>query len=129
MVRIVLLALVVVGAAVVQARAAPSGAGSASRVTAKVVPTNWHGGCPHTFQLSATITARTPGTVTYHWERSDNSSTASQSVTFARAGQNKVVRIAWTLSASGVMHGWERLQVENGGPRSTPASFILQCKR
>src|SRR5437764_4259458 len=105
-------------------------AGSASRVTARVVPTNWRAKCPHTFQFSATIVARTPGTVTYHWERSDNSSSAPATTTFARAGDSKTVRTAWTLSntGQGVMHGWQRLQVEDGGPHPAPAPFVLQCK-
>ncbi len=104
--------------------------GSVSRATARVVPTNWHGACPHAFEFTATIISRSPGTVYYLWERSDNSSSPRQSTTFGRAGESKVVRTRWTPghSGSGTLHGWARLQIEDG-PRSAPAPFILQCRQ
>jgi hypothetical protein len=126
--RIVLSVLLALTAASVPALAQRQG--SVTRVTARVVPTNWHGACPHPFEFTATLISRAPGTVYYVWERSDNSSTPRQSTTFGRGGESKVVRTQWSPnhSGSGTLHGWVRLQVEDG-PRSAPAPFILQCRQ
>jgi len=125
-VRFALIALVTLGTIPATA-AAP---GSASRVTTHVVPTNWHGACPHRFQFTATIVSRSPGTIYYHWEKSDGSSGPRQSTTFARAGMANTVKTAWSPSGAkgSTLNGWARVQVEDGGPRSQDASFVLQCK-
>ena len=46
-------------------------------------PTSWRGRCPAEFRFTATIVSRGAGTVYYHWERSDGSSTPRQSSTFS----------------------------------------------
>ena len=127
MARITLLVVVVIVA--ISMPASAQRPGSVSRIAVRVVPTNWHGRCPEPFQFTATLISRAPGTVYYQWEHSDNSSGPRQSTTFGRPGESKVVRGEWIPRnpGNGTLHGWARLQVENG-PRSAPAPFILQCR-
>ena len=65
------------------------------------------GPCPKTIHFWGTIAASGPGTVTYRWERSDNSMTAPETITFNAAGSQTVTNL-WTRGEGA---GWQRLHV------------------
>jgi len=83
------------------------------------------GPCPKTIHFWGTIAASGPGTVTYRWERSDNTTaTAPETITFAAAGSQTVANL-WTR---GEGTGWQRLHVLT--PNDTVSSqidFVMTC--
>src|SRR5689334_3848035 len=69
--------------------------GLRSPVRIGVDPTSWRQRCPAHFRFDGTMTSRGAGTVYYHWERSDGSSTPRQSHTFSGPNQEFQVRNEW----------------------------------
>src|SRR5438046_2515431 len=61
-------------------------------------PSSWRQRCPAEFHFTATITSRGAGTIYYHWERSDGSSTPRQSTSFSGPNQERTMGNDWRLS-------------------------------
>ncbi len=78
-------------------------------------PSSWSAPCPATLDttFNAVINANgRPGTVTYHWERSDGSSGTNQTVTFASGEMSKPVSVTWSFGSGGTSGSrWEKLVV------------------
>ncbi|MBN2462550.1 MAG: hypothetical protein JXB43_02995 [Dehalococcoidia bacterium] len=83
------------------------------------------GPCPKTIHFWGIIAANGPGTVTYRWERSDNTTaTAPESITFTAAG-SQVVTNLWTR---GEGTGWQRLHVLTPNDAvSSQIDFVMTC--
>jgi len=83
------------------------------------------GPCPKTIHFWGTISANGPGTVTYRWERSDNTTvTAPETITFAAAGSQTVTNL-WTR---GEGTGWQRLHVLTPNDVvSSQIDFTMTC--
>ena len=83
------------------------------------------GPCPKTIRFWGTIAATGPGTVTYRWERSDNTTAAAPEViTFAAAGSQTVTNL-WTR---GEGTGWQRLHVLTPNDVvSSQIDFVMTC--
>jgi hypothetical protein len=83
------------------------------------------GPCPHTFNITATITANGPGTVTYHWTFSDGGSVPQESLVFGAAGsQNRAT--SWALGATGAR--WIKLYIDSPNHQEFgTANFTLNC--
>jgi hypothetical protein len=93
--------------------------------TAKVDSAKFEGACPHTFKLSADITASSSGTVTYFWEFSDGSKSGVSSLKYDSAG-TKAVSIDKEFSASGTYNG--KIYIDAPNHQYFPAaSFELVC--
>lgn len=56
-----------------------------------------------TFEFTGTITATAPGTITYHWLKTDLGDSGSINLTFESAG-TKTVTTSWTFNASETSH-------------------------
>jgi hypothetical protein len=67
------------------------------------------GTCPQTFDYQAFITTNKAGTVSYHWEFSDGSSSSVQTLTYSSAG-SKTVSGTWALNATGDY--WVKLYID-----------------
>jgi hypothetical protein len=83
------------------------------------------GTCPHRFTFTGTITASQAGTASYRWERSDNTSGQTQTVTFSDPGSQTQV-ITWDVGTTTT--GWQRLHIL--GPNElvgNQANFSLTC--
>jgi hypothetical protein len=81
--------------------------------------------CPTNFIFSAAITANSPGTITYRWERSDGSATSVFGLTFANAGTLSVAN-QWSLAAT--TSGWARVHILSPiDATSNQANFSLNC--
>jgi hypothetical protein len=86
---------------------------------------SYTGFCPKTFNFTGVITANSPGTVTYRWERSDGVISPLQSATFSASG-TQIVSETWQIW--GAYSGWERLHVLTPNDSlSNQASFTLTC--
>ena len=106
--------------------------GVKSPVRIEVEPTVWRGPCPHSFRFNGTVISRGGGVVYYHWERSDGSSTPTQSTAFARADVERTLYNEWHLTRAPKQNfrGWEQLVVTKPNfIRSFKAVINLQCSR
>ena len=65
--------------------------------------------CPQTFDYSASITTNKAGTVSYHWEYSDSTSSSVQTLTFSSAG-TKTVSGTWDIGTTGDY--WVKLYID-----------------
>ncbi|MDD5647443.1 MAG: hypothetical protein PHY03_00750, partial [Dehalococcoidia bacterium] len=83
------------------------------------------GPCPKTINFWGTIAANGPGTVTYRWERSDNTTAAApESIIFAAAGSQTVTNL-WTRGEGA---GWQRLHVLTPNDMvSSQIDFVMTC--
>ena len=96
-----------------------------TNVTAFASPPSYTGPCPYQFNFSGTITTNGAGSVTYQWERSDGTSDAPQTVSFASAG-SIVVTTYWFLGGGGT--DWERIRILSPNSMvSNEAFFTLNC--
>jgi len=104
----------------------PPPAFAVTSVTASVSPPSFTGSCPTNFTCSAVITVNAPGTVTYHWERSDGGSSPVQTANFAAAGP-QTVTTGWPRDASGAY--WVRVRTLTPNEvLSSQAGFSLTCE-
>ncbi len=89
---------------------------------------SYTGVCPATVAFSASIYANEAGTVTYYWRRSDGSTSAEVTLTYASAGYQTVTD-AWTLGANGaVVSAWEQIYIDAPNHQYfNPASANLYC--
>ena len=100
----------------------------ASLVTGIIVGVDQYpftGPCPKTIHFWGTIAATGPGTVTYRWERSDNTTATSPEIIVFTAAGSKTVTNLWTR---GEGTGWQRLHVLT--PNDTVSSqidFVMTC--
>jgi len=82
------------------------------------------GPCPKTIHFWGTITANGTGTVTYRWERSDNTATNVETINFSTAGSQTVTSL-WTR---GEGTGWQRLHVLTPNDAvSNKIDFVMTC--
>ena len=65
--------------------------------------------CPQTFDYSAAITTNKAGTVSYHWEYSDSTSSPVQTLTFNSAG-TQTVSGTWDIGTTGAY--WVKLYID-----------------
>src|SRR5260221_888417 len=102
----------------------PSGSFGIVGVTAAVSPSSSIS-CPQTFAFTGQIVVNTGGTVTYKWERSDGTSSSTQSFTFG-AGGSQTFTDNWTVTSN--FGGWERLHVLTPNDvTSNQANITLAC--
>jgi len=68
------------------------------------------------------------GTITYHWDRSDNSSGSTETLTFSGA-DTKTVTTTWTYGAKpNTYHDWERIYVDDPNHQAFPKiNVTLKC--
>jgi hypothetical protein len=86
---------------------------------------NYSGNCPVTLNFTGAITTASAGTVTYHWQRSDGSSTSDSTETAAGAGTQNVTD-SWSRNSSG--NGWERVVITKpAAVTGTQANFTINC--
>ncbi len=102
----------------------PSGSFGIVGVTAAVSPSSSIS-CPQTFAFTGQIVVNIGGTVTYKWERSDGTSSSTQSFTFG-AGGSQTFTDNWTVTSN--FGGWERLHVLTPNDvTSNQANITLAC--
>jgi hypothetical protein len=95
-------------------------------------PSSWRGRCPAEFRFTATIVSRGAGTVYYHWERSDGSSTPRQSTSFSGANQERTMGNEWRVSrpVGERFRGWEQfVATEPNFIRSNRAIINMTCTK
>jgi hypothetical protein len=96
-------------------------------VSANSDSVSYSGSCSpkKTVNFSGSITVNAAGTVTYRWEKSDGSSTASQNLNFSGAG-SQTVTDTWDLTAKN--SGWEKLHVLTPNDvTSNQANYSVTC--
>ena len=106
--------------------------GLRSPIRIGVEPTAWRDRCPGHFRFTATIVSRGAGTVYYHWERSDGSSTPRQSTSFSGANQERTMGNEWNISRPVGEHfrGWEQFVATEPNFMRSPRMIInMTCKR
>ena len=106
--------------------------GLKSPVRIGVNPTAWRQRCPAEFHFTATITSRGAGTVYYHWERSDGSSTPRQSTSFSGANQQRIMGNDWRISRPLREHfrGWEQFVATEPNFIRSPRMIVnMTCTR
>lgn len=97
-------------------------------IEASVTPTT-SAACSQKFTFSAKIYTNGAATVKYKWLRSDNATSAEQTLTYTEAGM-QTVTTEWTLGqASGsTYNGWERIEITSpGSALGNKAEFTLSC--
>jgi hypothetical protein len=106
----------------------PAPAFAVTGVSYTINTSNSAGPCPFTFNFTASITTNGPGTVTYHWTRSDSSSGATQSLVFGAAG-TQTVSSSWTYGAAATTYDdWEKIYIDNPNHQFfAPLNFHLAC--
>lgn len=100
---------------------------SVTGASAAVDPQSFNGECPKRFNFTGTITVNAAGSVTYHWARSDGTSTPNKVLNFAEAGTNAVDPIFWELGASGENRWREIVVTAPNSTSSNRATFTLTC--
>ena len=107
----------------------PTLAPSVVNIETSVSPNNANTCSDQTFTFTAKIYTNAATTVKYTWLRSDNASSAEQSITFTGAGMQPVTT-TWLLGAngSGTRTGWQRIKVTSPNDAlSNQAEFTLTC--
>lgn len=108
----------------------PTLAPSVVNIETSVSPSGTTHSCEdQTFTFTAKIYTNAATTVKYTWLRSDNASSAEQSITFTGAGMQPVTT-TWLLGANGngTRTGWERIKVTSPNDAlSNQAEFTLIC--
>jgi len=97
-------------------------------IEASVSPTT-SSSCTQKFTFTAKIYTNAAATVKYKWLRSDNASSAEQTLTYTEAGM-QTVTTEWTLGqASGATYnGWERIEITSpGSALGNKAEYTLSC--
>lgn len=97
-----------------------------SNIIVDASPVTFTAKCPAVFSLTGEITANGPGAVTYRWDKSDGSSSADQTITFAGLG-SQTVSTQWSGPPTGA--GWAKLHILT--PKevvSSPANFTNGCQ-
>lgn len=97
-------------------------------IEASVSPTT-SSSCTQKFTFTAKIYTNAAATVKYKWLRSDNATSAEQTLTYTEAGM-QTVTTEWTLGqASGsTYNGWERIEITSpGSALGNKAEFTLSC--
>ena len=85
--------------------------------------------CTQKFTFTAKIYTNAAATVKYKWLRSDNATSAEQTLTYTEAGM-QTVTTEWTLGqASGsTYNGWERIEITSpGSALGNKAEYTLSC--
>lgn len=95
-------------------------------------PASYSAPCPAFMDVTfhAVINANgRPGTVTYHWTRSDGSTGSDQTVTFASGEMSKTISVVWSFGAVGDSGSvWERLAVTSpNAMTSNQATVNYNC--
>ncbi len=108
----------------------PTPAPSVVNIETSVSPSGTTHSCnDQTFTFTAKIYTNAATTVKYTWLRSDNASSAEQSITFTGAGMQQVTT-TWLLGANGngTRTGWQRIKVTSPNDAlSNQAEFTLIC--
>jgi len=92
-----------------------------------VNPPSYQGSCKTSvkFTFSGMITANGPGTVQYHFVRSDNATGPVQSLSFSSAG-SQPVSTYWALRST--HSGWEQIYIDSPNHETSgKANFSLTC--
>ncbi len=108
----------------------PTLAPSVVNIETSVSPSGTTHSCTdQTYTFTAKIYTNAATTVKYTWLRSDNATSAEQSITFTGAGMQQVTT-TWLLGANGngTRTGWERIKVTSPNDAlSNQAEFTLIC--
>jgi len=97
--------------------------------TTRVDQKTFTGACPHKFDFEADIQVTDEGEVTYHWERSDGSTSSKKTISFSESGKKKVT-LSWTFGGAGNTYTdyWVRLYIDEPNHQYFPkAVFTLNC--
>jgi len=106
--------------------------GLKSPIRIGVEPTAWRERCPGHFRFHATIVSRGAGTVYYHWERSDGSSTPRQSTSFSGPNQERTMGNEWNIPGRPGEHfrGWEQFVATEPNFMRSPRMIVnMTCPR
>lgn len=107
----------------------PTLAPSVVNIETSVSPSSANTCSDQTFTFTAKIYTNAAMTVKYTWVRSDNATSAEQSITFTGAGMQPVTT-TWLLGANGAgtRTGWQRIKVTSPNDAlSNQADFTLTC--
>jgi len=98
---------------------------SLGAVDVRAQPPSFNGKCPTAITFTARIRAQGSGTITYRWERSDGTHSATHKINYVTAGV-ATVKDAWTVRST--LRGWQLVRVltpvEAGSSRS---AFSVRC--
>ncbi len=104
--------------------ATPGATFSVASASLTASPSSWSAPCPATLDNTFNGVINTngrPGTVTYHWERSDGTVGANQTEVFANGQMNRTVSTVWNFSSGGSSgSAWMKLVVTS--PNATTSN-------
>ncbi|WP_426362179.1 hypothetical protein [Streptomyces sp. E-08] len=85
-------------------------------------------GCDGTANVLAVVrTDGRPGTLTYHWERSDGTRSAPLRETVPRGRKEARLHLLWTFEGRGTHHATARLVITSPAPRTAEDTFTYRC--
>ncbi|GGU98027.1 hypothetical protein GCM10010275_40820 [Streptomyces litmocidini] len=86
-------------------------------------------GCDGTANVLGVVrTDGRPGTLTYHWERSDGTRSDPLRETLPRGRKEARLHLLWTFRGRGTHHAVARLVVTSPSPRTAEATFTYRCR-
>ncbi|MGW3559616.1 hypothetical protein ACWDNT_19970 [Streptomyces sp. NPDC000963] len=85
-------------------------------------------GCDGTADVVGVVrTDGRPGTLTYHWERSDGSRSAPLRETLARGQEEARLHLLWTFRGPGAHRAVARLVITSPAARAAEGTFTYRC--
>ncbi|WP_234352149.1 MULTISPECIES: hypothetical protein [unclassified Streptomyces] len=85
-------------------------------------------GCDGTADVVGVVrTDGRPGTLTYHWERSDGTRSAPLRETLARGQEEARLHLLWTFHGPGVHRAVARLVITSPAARTAEGTFTYRC--
>ncbi|MFF9428707.1 hypothetical protein [Streptomyces sp. NPDC014746] len=85
-------------------------------------------GCDGTANVLAVVrTDGRPGTLTYHWERSDGTRSAPLRETVPRGREEARLHLLWTFEGRGTHHAKARLVITSPTPHTAETTFTYTC--
>ncbi len=102
------------------------GGGAFAVIHVYYTTTTWndasHVNCP---QVNAAIETNGPGTVTYHWVRSDSSS-STNTLTFGAAG-SQTISYKWALGSAATPGNWVGIYIDSPNHQDFGHTAVTQC--
>ncbi|SEE03328.1 hypothetical protein [Streptomyces sp. TLI_105] len=85
-------------------------------------------GCDGTANVLGVVrTDGRPGTLTYHWERSDGTRSAPLHETLPRGRKEARLHLLWTFQGRGAHHAVARLVITSPSPHAAEGTFTYRC--
>jgi len=94
-----------------------------------VTPTTYTGSCTNSmkFDFKGDITVNGPGTVTYHFVRSDGAVTQKQTLAFPDSGTQQLSK-EWSFHSTKGFTGWEQIFIDSpNNEAEAKAEFTITC--